>query len=155
MGIEEYILRMEKFKTLLIQRLPEFTATQALNAYALIHLRIVQSGLIGEEEILQIYTSEQYKKKRRKAGRQTEHVDLTFTRGGAGMFGSTGLVKQEMKGAVAIAVVAGRDGFTQDKLDWNSERYGDVLAPSLEETTLIFEKFDEWVFGIAEETGVI
>ena len=155
MGIEEYILRLENFKRTLIQRLPEFVASQALNAFGMISHRIVESGLIGEEEVLQLYKSEPYKKKRKKAGRQTEHVDLTYTRGGAGMLGSTGLVLQEMNEGVALARVAGRDSFTQDKLDWNSDRYGDILAPSTEEAQFILDQFDEWVFKIAEETGIV
>lgn len=154
MGLEEYIQRLEKFKTLLIQRLPEFTASQSLNAFAMIRLRIVESGLIGEEELLQIYTSEPYKKKRKKAGRQTDHVDLTFSRGGAGMFGSTGLVLNEMKNGVATASIAGRDEFTQDKLNWNSERYGDVLGASKEEIDFIVEQFDKWILSNAVEAGI-
>lgn len=155
MGIDEYMARMDRFKTLLIQRLPEFTASMALNAFALVHLRIVEKGLIGEEEIARIYTSEQYKKKRKKSGRQTDHVDLTYSRGGAGMFGSTGLVLQEMKGGVATASVAGRDPFTQDKLEWNSDRYGDVLGASDKEKQFVYDAFDKWIFEIAEEAGIV
>src|SRR5688500_11445133 len=116
MDLEEYITRLERFKQLLIQHLPEFVAQHSLDAFALIHKRILERGMIGEEELLQIYSSDSYIKKRKKAGRQTDHVDLTFTRGGPGMFGSTGLVLNEMSDGVATAVVAGRDSFTQDKL---------------------------------------
>lgn len=154
MTLDEYIIRWARFKDLLIQRLPQFTATMALEAAALIKLRIVEKGLIGENEISQIYTSDQYKRKRQKSGRQIEHVDLTYTRGGAGMFGSTGLVLQEMKNDVARAVVAGRDEFTQNKLDWNSERYGDVLGASNKEKQHVYDAFDKWLYEIAVEAGI-
>ncbi len=155
MSLEEYIERLGEFRRLIIQRLPEFTAGKAMDVFAMIRLRIIERGLIGEDEIKNIYTSEPYKKKRRDQGRQTEYVDLTFTRGGAGMLGSTGLVLQEMNDGIAKASVAGRDEFTQDKLDWNSDRYGDVLGINEKENEYVIEQFDKWVLELATEAGIV
>lgn len=154
MKIEEYIERVKKFKALLMARLPQFVAEQAMSTKSLLQLRVQERGEIGVNETVNAYTSEPYKKKREKRGRQTAFVDLTFTRGGAGMFGSTGLVLEEEANGIVKVSVGGRDEFTQNKLDWNSERYGDVLAPSKEEEAAIVERFDKWVFDLAVETGI-
>ncbi len=142
---EEYLQKFERFTTLLIAELPKFTAQQAMNATGLIVNRIQERGLIAEEATLGIYTSEPYKKKRKDKGRQTEYVDLTFTRGGAGMFGSTGIVEEVNDVGISRVKVAGRDGFTQNKLDWNSDRYGDVLDLTTGEVQLITTNFENFL----------
>lgn len=142
---EEYLQKLERFTTLLIAELPKFTARQAMNATGLIVNRIQERGLNADEATLGIYTSEPYKKKRKAKGRQTEFVDLTFTRGGAGMFGSTGIVEEVNDVGISRVKVAGRDGFTQNKLDWNSDRYGDVLDLTTGEVQLITTNYEDFL----------
>ena len=155
MELEEHIERMKQFGKLLEVRMPDFVATAAMDLKAMIQHRTQEAGKIGDEEIVQIYMNEAYKRKRRERGRQTEYVDLTFTRGGAGMFGSTGIVLEESKPGEARVVVGGKDEFTQQKLDWNSDRYGDILAPAKEEIDFIEKQFDKFLEQLAEEAGVL
>lgn len=154
MNPEEYIARLQKFQSLLVADLPRFTAEKAMDANALVQNRIINRGLNADEVQLGFYTSEPYKKKREKHGRQTEFVDLTFTRGGAGMFGSTSLIFSEYQNGIARAVVGGKDEFTQKKLQWNSDRYGDVLAMSAKEIELIDASYEEWLGGLIKEAGL-
>lgn len=154
MSPEEFIERLEKFNTSLEVQLPKQTATQATNLAALIVHRVQEQGLNAREEQLGVYTSPQYKKKREKAGRQTEYVDLTYTRGGAGMFGSTGIVSESNDNGLVTVVVAGRDQFTQDKLDWNSARYGDVLAPTIGEENLVIQSFETFLSNLKTAAGL-
>lgn len=155
MSPEEYVARLSSFKAALERELPEFTAIQALDANALVQNRIINRGLNEEDVQLGMYTEGQYKKKREKRGRQTEYVDLTFTRGGAGMFGSTGLIFQEYQLGIARAVVGGKDEFTQNKLQWNSERYKtDVLGLTDDEVKLLDQNYTEWVESKIKEAGL-
>ena len=151
---EDYIERIHQFQNKLTATLPRFVAQQAMDTKALIVHRIQEQGNNSEEVQLGNYAAGQYKKKREKAGRQTDYVDVTFTRGGAGMFGSTGIVSESFDGNIARAVVGGVDEFTANKLEWNSERYGDLLKPSKKEEELLFESFHVYLHDLIEETGL-
>ncbi len=151
---DTYIKKLKKLRTSIEQGLPALMAQQAMDAKALVQSRIQEKGLNSEEEQLGIYTSEAYKKQRQKRGRQVAYVDLTNTRGGAGMFGSTGLVEQSFENGIAKVVVAGRDAFTQNKLEWNSDRYGDVLQLTAGEKELIAESVGEFLNDLIEEIGL-
>lgn len=151
---EEYIERLREFQTKLSATLPKFVAQSAMDTTALIVHRIQEQGNNSEDVQLGNYISEPYKKKREKRGRQTAYVDLTMTRGGAGMFGSTGIVSESFDGAVVNVKMAGRDDFTQDKLDWNSERYGDLLETSKKEEAILFESFEVFLSDLVDETGL-
>jgi hypothetical protein len=151
---EEYIARLEKFRARLQSELPPFVATTAMNAKALIQSRIQERGLNSDEEVLGIYTSEPYKKKREKKGRQTEYVDVTFTRGGAGMLGSTGIVSETFVNGVVTVKVAGKDDFTQNKLDWNSDRYGDLLETTKKEDELLLSTYEDFLQELIDETNL-
>lgn len=151
---EEYIARLEKFRARLQSELPPFVATTAMNAKALIQSRIQERGLNSDEEVLGIYTSEPYKKKREKKGRQTEYVDVTFTRGGAGMLGSTGIVSETFVNGIVTVKVAGKDDFTQNKLDWNSDRYGDLLETTKKEDELLLSTYEDFLQELIDETNL-
>ena len=154
MDAEEYIQRLRNFQKKLTATLPEFVARQAMDTKALIQDRIQEAGNNSNDVQLGNYTSEPYKKKREKRGRQTAYVDLTMTRGGAGMFGSTGIVSGTFESGIVSVSVGGRDVFTQSKLEWNSERYGDVLAVSKKEESLLIESFDNYLEELVQETGL-
>lgn len=151
---EEYIARLEKFRARLQSELPPFVSTTAMNAKALIQSRIQERGLNSDEEVLGIYTSEPYKKKREKKGRQTEYVDVTFTRGGAGMLGSTGIVSETFVNGIVTVKVAGKDDFTQNKLDWNSDRYGDLLETTKKEDELLLSTYEDFLQELIDETNL-
>lgn len=151
---EQYIERLHEFQAKLTATLPKFVAQRAMDTKALIVHRIQEQGNNADEEQLGNYTSDAYMKKREKKGRQTSYVDVTFTRGGAGMFGSTGIVSETNTNGVVNVVVAGIDSFTQDKLEWNSDRYGDLLEASKKEGELLFESFETFLSDLIQEVGL-
>jgi len=151
---EEYIERLHEFQSKLSATLPKFVAGAAMDTTALIVHRIQEQGNNYKDVQLGNYTSEPYKKKRESKGRQTDYVDLTMTRGGAGMFGSTGIVSETFDGKVVNVTVAGRDEFTANKLEWNSDRYGDVLEVSKKEEGLLFESFEVFLSDLIQEVGL-
>ena len=65
-----------------------------------------------------------YKDARKIAGRRTDFVDLTFT--GKMWAGTVALIESADANSVT-AVIKGRNKETQDKLNYNSKRYGNVL----------------------------
>lgn len=152
---DEAIEKMQQFRTKLIASLPDFSTRAAMDATGLIVHRIQEEGDNAEGSQLGNYTEGPYKKKRQKRGRQVEYVDLTMTRGGAGMFGSTGIVTQVVEPGIVRTKVAGRDEFTQKKLDWNAERYDtDLLKVNDKENQLIFESFQQHVDDLITEVGL-
>lgn len=162
MNLEEYIVRWNNFREDVARELPKFLATQAGDLFALIRLRIVDTGLdagnvpmvySGDGEIDGAY-SKAYARKRQRAGRQIDHVDLEFTRGGAGMWGSTGIVEQKADDNEVTISIGGRDEFSQNKIDWNSERYGDIMRPTNKEEETVLTATDEWLLSLAIKNGV-
>jgi hypothetical protein len=65
---------------------------------------------------------------REAQGLQTAFVDLQYT---GFMWRKFGIVRTEKKGSIYISYLGGTDGETQQKLDWNFERYGDFINESL------------------------
>jgi hypothetical protein len=152
---DEYINNMEAFQAELEGTFLNFCISQGMNAKALIQHRIQESGNNADDEQLGIYTSESYAKKREKRGRQIFYVDLTFTRGGAGMFGSTGVIQQSFANGIARVSVGGRDEFTAEKLGYNSERYGDILRLNKKEEDLIDTEFSNYIEDLAKKNKII
>lgn len=75
--------------------------------------------------------SPKYKARKIKLGRYRGHIDLQLT---TRMWSSTGVVEKEVKGKGGFVVtIAARDQENQDKLDYNSDRYGNVLEQSKSE----------------------
>lgn len=72
--------------------------------------------------------SPKYKAKKIKAGRYRGHIDLQFT---TRMWSSTGIVERKVEGkSDFLVIIAAKNKENQDKLDWNSDRYGNVLELS-------------------------
>lgn len=159
---DEAIAKLEHFEGLVKQTILPFTVKMGFNAKALIQRRIQEESVMDDGSPL-AYVSEEmegaystgYARKRKARGRQIERVDLTMTRGGAGMFGSTGIVMEEFDGETAKVKVGGKDAFTDDKLTWNTERYGTILKLSKDEENIIEEAYDNYVNELAQEAGLI
>lgn len=125
--------------------LPRFGEDMAVklsnNAIADIEGRIREKGINADGGPMSPDYTPQYKSYKKRKGRYKGHVDLDLT---GRMWGNTGVVenRKSPKGGFFVTI-AGRNQETQDKLDWNSERYGDVLrlsAKEQEELTLDFEE---------------
>lgn len=159
---DEAISKLEHFQGLINETILPFTVKMGFNAKASIQRRI-QEQSINDEGGPIAYVSEDmegaystgYAKKRKAKGRQIERVDLTMTRGGAGMFGSTGIVMEDFDGQTARVKVGGKDRFTDDKLTWNTERYGTILKLSKEEEAIIEEAYDNYINETAKQAGLI
>jgi hypothetical protein len=110
-----------------------------LDAKALIQQRVQEKGLNASGGKTPDY-SEAYAMYRKKKGRQTNYMDATLT---GDMWQSTGIVNKEQTPAQTKVTVAGRDGFSQLKIDNISEKHFEILALSKEEEDTLTEIFNE------------
>lgn len=129
--------------------IPDIIQILALDSKAKIQDRIQEKGKTSEETSFPEY-SPGYKKKRAKNGRQTNHVDLTYT---GGMFRRMGIVSAGQQGAEYVVSVGGQDGISQDKIDWNSERYGDIMNLTDKEEQDLEETYNNEIQRIIDEAG--
>lgn len=113
------------------------------DAKVLIQQRIQQEGQNASGGRTPDY-SPLYKKKRQKKGLQTNYMDLTYT---GEMFRSIGLTEKKTKDEVIVSV-AGRDEFTQNKINWNSEKHFEVLKLSKQEEAILQESFDNELYDV-------
>ena len=82
---------------------------------------------------------------------QVQHVDLTFT---GRMWANTQLIDQQISNTAVRVIVGGRSPETQDKLQWNSDRYGDVLRLSAGEITDITDIGESRILAIFARNGL-
>lgn len=115
--------------------------TIANDAKALIQRRVQQKGLNASGNHTPKY-SDSYAKRRQKKGRQINFMDLTDT---GEMWRSIGVTNNRKEPNRTIVTVAGRDEFTQNKVDWNSTKQFEVLKLTKEEEAVLDEIFNELI----------
>jgi hypothetical protein len=64
---------------------------------------------------------------RKVQGLQNEYVDLTYS---GRMFAGLTVIEKTTQGTRFVARLGGSDKEVDEKLDWNSQRYGDFLQPN-------------------------
>lgn len=85
-------------------------------------------GLI--EESLENGDGISYADWREANGLQTDHVDLTFT---GRMWQNIGIRNLKTGQNIAIVQIGGKNDESQNKLNWNSQRYGDLMKLSTDD----------------------
>jgi len=124
-----------------------------LDGKALIQRRVQEEGKTASGESTGLYSTA-YEKKRAKKGRQINFVDVTDT---GEMWRSIGFKEKKQNNKESIVTIAGRDEFTQNKINWNSEKKFEILKLSGSEEETLNSVFDEeMTFKILEylERGV-
>lgn len=129
--------------------IPNIVQTIALDAKALIRNRIQEKGLNAEEQALDGYTPA-YKKKKEKAGKYRGFTDTTFT---GDMWRKTEITSAEQRGDQYVVTVGGKDQFSENKLEWNSEHYGDLLEVSSKEEDALAQVYDDEIQKIIDQNG--
>jgi hypothetical protein len=69
-----------------------------------------------------------------------ENTNLTFT---GDMWRGFQQTFAGIKGGEFVVTLSGKNKGSEDKIEWNSERYGDILRLSAEEEKFLSEAFDE------------
>ena len=124
--------------------------TSAVQAKSLIQERIQELGLNAQEAELGSY-SPAYAKKRAKKGFQTNHIDLTYT---GQMWRGTRVTDSSPSGNRYEVSVAGGNPDAQAKLNYVSDRYGDVLQTSSSEEKKLSQFIDDRLNELIKEAGL-
>lgn len=129
--------------------IPNIVQTIALDAKALVRNRVQEKGLNAEEQELAGYSPE-YQKRKKKAGKDVGFTNLTFT---GDMWRKVDVVSAQQQGSKYEVLVGGKDQLSENKLEWNSARYGDVLDVSTKEEELMTQTYDEEIQKIIDQNG--
>lgn len=89
-----------------------------------------------------------YKSWREANGLQTTFIDLSYTNR---MWQDIGIIATFKTGDSYTVTVGGKDQETKDKLDWNTQRFGDFLALDAKEEEIIKEMNEKGFNEIIEK----
>lgn len=128
---------------------PNIVQVIAVDAKALVRNRIQEKGLNAEEQELAGY-SPAYKKRKQKAGKDVGFTNLTFS---GDMFRKIDIVEAGQRGSEYVVTIGGKDKLSEDKVEWNSERYGDIMDVSDEEEKLLAQSVDDQIQNIINQSG--
>lgn len=148
---EEFSNRISRAVMKVQKNLPDIIDDNANNHKALIRDRFTQRGLnvddSGEETTFPAY-SEGYEKKREKKGLNVAPNRLVFT---GGMFRGLDIVNRQISEGKYTAVLGGKDADSRDKLEFNNERYHNILKPSNEEVKIMQDAYVDSVMKIIND----
>lgn len=119
-------------------------AQVASNAIASIKQRIQEKGLNAEGTKYPAY-SKGYLKRKTKEGKYKGFVDFTLS---SRMWGNIKLVSDKGELDKGTAVIKGTTQFEQDKLNWNTEKKGEILALSKKEITSLVKTYETGIMNI-------
>jgi hypothetical protein len=181
MNVDEFIVNVNNLINGISQRLPSTMQVIGSDAIAVIKTRIQQRGESADgsrfpgystkevpsfffegkgkrklkkdsfgETILQQNDFLSYKQWREENGLQTDYVDMTFT---GEMMRSLKIIEQgNTPDGYAVKIAGGTEEGDQ-KFDWNSKRYGDVLRVSKEEEEIFAQTLDSELQKEIDENG--
>jgi hypothetical protein len=111
----------------------------AHESLALIRLRVQSSGIDADGQSFGFYSA-QYEKERERRNLRTDFIDLTAT---GGMWRELEVTIEEDEEEISTALVQGRTTRAIDLLEFNSDRYGDLLRLSDDEEDRITKAYFE------------
>jgi hypothetical protein len=135
----EFAQKMAGLSQLLRSSAVENTLLMAKESLALIRLRIQNTGIDADGASLGVY-SVAYEKRREFFNLRTDIVDLTAT---GGMWRETDVDLVGTEDGIVVAIARGQTDRAKDLLEFNSERYGDLLRLSPQETDFVVTAFLE------------
>lgn len=148
---EELSKRLDKAISEVNKQLPNIVDTIALDQKALLRNRVTQKGLnvdsTGNEIEFPSYSDGYKKLKAKKQGESTPNRLLLSGQ----MLRSLDIVKRAFVNGIYSVTLGGTNQDAKDKLEWNDERYGNILKPSNEETKILNQAFGEQVINIIIE----
>lgn len=133
MNVDTFNKKLSEAINAIGEALPKIIDERANNAIALIKNRFIQQGLevdeSGNEVAFPAYSESYRKRKEKRYGPQTANR-LVLT---GDMLRKLQIVNRQASKNIYTASVGGSDQLSEEKLGYNSERYGDVLKLSNEE----------------------
>lgn len=130
---------------------PDIVQKIALDATASIRNRIQERGVNDQEEELIAYSPAYKKQKSARYGEESvSKTNLTLT---GDMWRKTTVTEAKQEGKEYVVTVGGTDDFAQNKIDWNSDRYGDIMTLSDQEKDNADETYNNEIQEIIDRNG--
>jgi hypothetical protein len=155
-NIEQFKQKVDNAINEVASKLPELIDAKGLNSIALMKNRFIQQGETvdssGNEVSFPAY-SESYKKRKDKVygGTPNRLVGLgskSKNVSGGDMLRKLSIVSRVQSGSFYSIQIGGSDDFAQQKIDRNSERYGDIMNLSVSEVETLSEVLKEELIEI-------
>lgn len=123
----------------------------ASNAIVLIKQRVQEKGLNPDGAKYPEY-SKGYLKYKKKEGKYRGFVDFSFT---ARMWDNIKLVSPKEELNEGIAVIKGTTSFEQNKLNWNTEKKGEILALSEKEKEKLVRLYEQGILNMFRKNQLL
>lgn len=123
----------------------------ASNAIALVKQRVQEKGLNPDGAKYPEY-SKGYLAKKKKEGKYRGFVDFSFT---ARMWNNIKLISPKNELDEGIAVIKASTGFEQDKLNWNTENKGEILALSEKEKQSLVRTYEQGILNMFRKNQLL
>jgi len=108
----------------------------------LLSQRISDTGKKGDNKKIGKYAPSTKKRKERE-GKLSSFVNLQNSEQPQDqMWGNFGVVENSIQGKVIKTIVSGTNEFSNEKLGWNADRYGDFLTLTKTEEKMLAKAFD-------------
>jgi hypothetical protein len=148
---DEFKARLDKAIGVIHKKLPDLIDENALNQKALFRARVTQEGLnvdtSGTEVAFPDYSAGYKKKKAKVQGESTPNRLLLS----GDMLRKLNISKRELQEGKYTVTLGGTDAFSQQKLNYNGEHYGDILKPSNKEVEIMQDAFIDSIVDILNE----
>lgn len=182
MKIEEFSHKMNELIAEIAQKSPAIVQTIAVDAIAMIRNRIQEKGQKASGEQLPGYSEKEVPaffyfnkatnsagraiiKERQKEKRGLSYKDFKAANNGAdsvkvknltftgAMFRALAIKSQGVVGGKYQVVIGGTNPDSQDRINWNSDDYGDILDLSKQEREEIKETYHDEIARIIKSKG--
>jgi hypothetical protein len=122
----------------------------AADALVLIRKRVQEKGLNANGQLYEQY-SWPYAKRKWKAGKYKGFVDFKFTNR---MWSDVQIVSSQADHEDGVAVISALKDEEKEKLGWNTDKKGDILALSKSETETIAKNYDALIQRLIKKYGL-
>lgn len=148
MNLEQYIQELRDFASNVQRNIPEIMVQAANDGLADIETRITSSGQDEFGNVFGHYVEGRYKDYRREKGLEADFVTLQNTNR---MWSNISIVAVKTAGFLTTVTIGGQLEETQNKLEWNSDRYEtDILALSEQEVADITDTVEKEIEILAK-----
>ena len=123
----------------------------ASNAIVMVKQRVQEKGLNPEGAKYSPY-SKSYQKAKEKAGKYRGFVDFSLTNR---MWSNIKIVSDKAELDLGTAVIKATTTFEQDKLNWNTEKKGEILALSESEKKTLVNNYEQGILNIFRKNRLL
>lgn len=149
LNIEAFKSSLETLFKNVVEATPRLTQEAALTAKAILVKRIREEGKNAEEISFPAY-SEAYRKKKEAAGKYTGKTNLSYTNR---MLNNLQITETGRDQLGYFADISAKNEDDKAKLEFNEERYHNILGLSAKEQNLLAKDYDDGIQEVINKSG--